>query len=128
MSDFRSPLFNARNHGAAGSGTGAFLWERLTALALIPLGVVLLCKILGATSGGLTLLQAQQWVASPVNGGLIILFFTIAMINTYLCARVVVEDYLHVPSIKFAALLGLTAATVIGGLVVFIATLYTMFI
>lgn len=128
MSDFRSPLSVARNHGSAGSGTGAFLWERLTALALIPLGLILLCRILGATTDGLTLLQAQEWIAAPVNGSLIILFFTIAMINTYLCARVVIEDYVHVPGIKFLALLGLMAATVIGGLVVFIATLYTMFI
>ncbi len=127
MAQFRSARSLARGHGAAGAGTGAFLWERLTAAALIALGAVLLVQLLCLSAGGVTLEEARAWLAAPFTGSLVLLFFVIAMINAYLCSRVLIEDYIHVPAQSLLALIGLVVLTVGLGATAVVAVLRVMF-
>lgn len=127
MSQFRSPLALARNHGASGTGSGAFLWERLTSIVLIPLGLVLFFQLLAMGDHGITLPMARDWLQSPVNASLLVAFYLLTMVNGYLCSRKLLEDYLHVPGLKLAALLGLTAMVWLLGAVVVVAVFYVTF-
>ena len=127
MTRFRSPRALARNHGAAGIGTGGFFWERLTTAALIPLGAVLLLALLGMSESGLTLAEARGWLGHPVNAAIMIVFFTLAMINAYLCSRTLIEDYLHQPALNLLALIGLMVVTVVLGVTAVMAVLSTLF-
>lgn len=127
MSRFRSPLAIARNHGASGTGSGAFLWERLTTLLSIPLGLVLLFQLFNRVDQGMSLTLARDWLGSPLNGALLAAFYLIAMVNGYLCSRKMLEDYLHTTGIKLVALLGLTVGTWMMGLVVLVSIFYITF-
>jgi succinate dehydrogenase / fumarate reductase membrane anchor subunit len=127
MTQFRSARSLAHGHGAARAGTGAFFWERLTAAALIVLGAALMVQLLCLSAGGATLEEARAWLAMPFTGGLVLLFFVIAMINAYLCSRVLIEDYVHVPALNLLALVGLLVLTVGLGAVALVSVLRVMF-
>ena len=126
-SRYRSPRAIARGHGAAHTGTGAFLWERLTAAALLPLGAWLLVELVCLSAGGMDLAAARAWLGQPLRAGLVLAFFLIAMANAYLCCRVLIEDYVHRPAHSLLALAGLLVYTVGLGFVVTLAVLYTLF-
>lgn len=127
MSQFRSPRALARGYGASGAGTGAFFWERLTAAALIVLGAVLLVHFVCLSTGGVALDEARAWLATPATGGLMLVFFLIALINAYLCSRVLIEDYIHVPAHSLLALIGLLVLVVGLGALAAVSVLRVMF-
>jgi succinate dehydrogenase / fumarate reductase membrane anchor subunit len=127
MTQFRSARSLAHGHGAARAGTGAVFWERLTAAALIVLGAGLLVQLLCLSAGGVTLEETRVWLAAPFTGGLVLLFFVIAMINAYLCSRVLIEDYVHTPALNLLALVGLLVLTVGLGAVAVVSVLRVMF-
>ncbi len=127
MAQFRSPRALARGYGAAGAGTGAFFWERLTAAASIMLGAVLLAQFVCLSAGGVTLDEARAWLAAPATGGLMLAFFLIAMLNAYLCSRVLIEDYIHVPAQSLLALIGLLVVVAGLGSVAAVSVLRVMF-
>lgn len=127
MTQFRSARSLVRDHGPSGLGTGAFLWERLTALALIPMGMVLLLQIIGMSGDGIALEEARAWLGSPLNGPLVVLFFAVAMLHAYLGSRVLLEDYVHTPGLKLLTITGLTFGTVLLALVATMAVLHVLF-
>ena len=127
MVQFRSPRALARGHGAAGSGTGAFFWERMTAAALVVLGAVLLVQLLCLSVGGVSLHEAHAWLATPTSGSLVLVFFLLAMVNAYLCSRVVIEDYLHKAAHSLLALVGLLVLVVGLGALAAVSVLRVMF-
>ncbi|WP_448508212.1 succinate dehydrogenase, hydrophobic membrane anchor protein [Immundisolibacter sp.] len=127
MTQFRSPRALARGYGASGAGTSAFFWERLTAATLIVLGAVLLAQFVCLSAGGVSLDEVRAWLATPATGGLMLVFFLIAMINAYLCSRVLIEDYIHVPAQSLLALIGLLVVVVGLGSVAAVSVLRVMF-
>jgi succinate dehydrogenase / fumarate reductase, membrane anchor subunit len=127
MAQFRSPRALARGHGAAGSGTSAFFWERMTAAALVVLGAALLVQLLCLSAGGVSLQEARAWLAAPTSGSLVLVFFLLAMVNAYLCSRVVIEDYLHTVAHSLVALVGLLVLVVGLGALATVSVLRVMF-
>ncbi|RLA09713.1 MAG: succinate dehydrogenase, hydrophobic membrane anchor protein [Gammaproteobacteria bacterium] len=111
MSQFRSAMASARNHGAAGTGTGEFIRERFTALALIVLGLVLGAKLVCLSAGGIDLMAARAWLGDPVNGGLMLAFFLFGMNHAFIASKVLLEDYVHIPGLKLFLITGLAALT-----------------
>jgi succinate dehydrogenase / fumarate reductase, membrane anchor subunit len=97
-SDRTSPLAAARGLGSAGHGVGHWWAQRLTALALIPLGLwfvsALVC-LAGADHAAIA-----GWMAEPISLVGLILFVLAIVYHAVLGVQVVIEDYVHAKSVK----------------------------
>lgn len=93
MSDLRNPLQRARGLGSAKAGAGHWWMQRVTAVALVALGiwfVVMLLSLLHADYA-----TAHAALARPWNAVLMIAFTTAMFWHAQLGLQVVVEDYVH---------------------------------
>ncbi len=91
--DTRNPMKHARNWGSAHAGVGHWWVQRLTAAALIVLGlwfVITVISLLGSDYAG-----ARRMLAEPWNVVLMILFVCTAFWHAQLGLQVVIEDYVH---------------------------------
>lgn len=100
---YRTALGRARGLGSAKSGVGAFIDERVTSVALVPL-------VLWAVWSGITLARdgyvgARAWLASPINAVLVVLLVVAGFHHMRIGMRVIVEDYIHKTSTKTLLLL-----------------------
>jgi succinate dehydrogenase / fumarate reductase membrane anchor subunit len=100
---FRTPLSRARGLGSAHHGVSGFLVERTTSIALVPLclwAVYAAIKVapLGYESAVLMLRQ-------PVNAILSLLLISVSFLHMREGLKVVIEDYVHTPAARIAALL-----------------------
>ncbi len=71
MSRYRTPLKNVRGLGAAKTGTGHFVIQRLTATALVPLSVwflIFLLSLVGADHAAASAAVAKPWNAILLVG------------------------------------------------------------
>ena len=104
--DLRTPRAKVRGLGSAKDGTSHFIAQRVTALALVPLGLALIAAIVSQL--GADHESFKSFIGNPlVAVGFLLLIFT----GTYhmrLGMQVVIEDYVHSESLKFLALLGST--------------------
>lgn len=119
MTSYRTPMSRAKGLGAAKHGVGHWIAERVSAVALVPL-------VLWAVFAGIRLAAtdydgAIAWVrSSPVNPVLLTLMIAIGFWHMQAGVRVIIEDYLHKPSTKVAALLlNLFVCTLMGALAIF---------
>lgn len=106
MTDFRTPLARARGLGAAKSGVGHFIGQRVSAIALVLLIPVFLWSIVALPSGGYE--AAQAWLGSPLGALVMLLTLTAAFYHMRLGLQVVVEDYIHKPATKHVLLIANT--------------------
>lgn len=91
--DLRNPLKRARGLGSAKEGTGHFIVQRVTAIALVFLSlyvVYLLLSLVGADYAGV-----RATVASPFNAVLLVAFLIASFWHAKLGLQVVFEDYVH---------------------------------
>ena len=89
----RTPLARVRGLGAARSGTGHFWWQRVTAVANIPLTiafVVIVVSLLGRNQA-----VAQQILGTPLVAIVMLLFVVSVTYHMRLGMQVVIEDYIH---------------------------------
>jgi len=89
------------------SGAGEHWWmQRLTAVALVPLGLWLPVGL--ALLPGFLYATAMQWAQRPVTS--ILLIFTVLTIgyHSYLGMQVIIEDYVHGKALKLVAIIGST--------------------
>ncbi|HEY0197972.1 MAG TPA: succinate dehydrogenase, hydrophobic membrane anchor protein [Rhodanobacter sp.] len=114
--DLRHPTKVARGLGSAHYGVGHWWTQRVTAVALIALGiwfVLLVISLLHADYAA-----ARAAVARPWNAVLLIAFVLTMFWHAVLGLQVVIEDYVHVRwkevvlmlAIKFLAVLGALAS------------------
>ena len=92
-SDLRTPLARVRGLGSARAGTGHFWWQRLTAVANVPLTiafVVILVSLLGRNQAA-----AQQILGTPLVAIIMLLFIGSITYHMRLGMQVVIEDYIH---------------------------------
>jgi succinate dehydrogenase / fumarate reductase, membrane anchor subunit len=88
----RTPLGRALGLGAAGSGTGHWWQQRITAVALALLGAWLVIGLLATGAGDRV--AVSGWLARPVNAGLMVVLVLTAAWHSQLGMRVIVEDYI----------------------------------
>lgn len=93
--EFRTPLKLARGLGSAKDGTGHFLWQRVTAIALVLAGAWLLGLVLSL--GIADYERARMIVADPLNASVLVAFLIAAFWHAKLGLQVVIEDYVHTP-------------------------------
>ena len=110
--NLRNPLKQARGLGSAQSGVGHWWTQRLTAAALVLLGLWFLATVLCLLHADYATARAE--VAKPWNALLLIAFSITAFWHAVLGLQVVIEDYVHtrwkavvsLVVIKFLAVLG----------------------
>ena len=104
-----SVLRRVRHLGSARDGLGEWRLQRLTALALIPLGLYFTASLLRLA--GSDRLTAAEWLSSPVPALLIILFLLAGLAHMLIGLRSVFLDYVHTRARLLAAGLLARAAT-----------------
>jgi len=107
-------LRRVRQHGSARDGLREWRLQRLTALALIPLGLCFAASILWLAKSDQA--TAAAWLASPVSALLVILFVLAGLVHALIGIRSVFLDYVHTRARLLAAeLLVRAAAAILAG-------------
>lgn len=115
VKDRRDPLKVARGLGSAKSGVDHWWIQRVTAVALVLLGVWFVVTVLCLLNADYA--TARDTVAKPWNALLLIAFVITMFWHAVLGLQVVVEDYVHarwkevvvLVAIRFLAVLGVLA-------------------
>jgi len=118
--EFRTPLARARGLGSAKSGTGHFWWQRVTAVALVPLVAWLIGTMVSLVGADLATVQAA--IARPWNAILFALFAIAMFWHARLGMQVVIEDYVHTRWLEVALQLVVIFVCALGAL----ASLYAI--
>jgi succinate dehydrogenase / fumarate reductase membrane anchor subunit len=99
----RTPIGRVRGHGSARSGTDHFWHQRVTAIAnlfLITAFVVILVSLLGRSHA-----TVIQTLASPFVAIVMLLMVGSVTYHMKIGMQVVIEDYVHDETWKFAAII-----------------------
>lgn len=111
MTNSNSPLTTklgrVRGLGSAGHGTGHYLLQRVTAIAMVPLSLWFVSALLRLLHTSNVVVIAQ-WLSSPINAVLLVSFLIAMFIHAKLGVQVVIEDYIKCPVAKYSLLLANT--------------------
>ena len=99
----RSPLGRVLGLGSAKDGTDHWLAQRVSAIALVLLGLwfVVSLAVLGTVKYG----NVIAFLGKPLNGVLMALLCVTLAYHSYLGVQVVIEDYVHTKGIKMISLI-----------------------
>jgi succinate dehydrogenase / fumarate reductase, membrane anchor subunit len=98
--EFRTPLARVSGLGSAKDGTGHWWYQRLTAVALVPL--VLAFSMIVLRLAGRDHAAATAALRNPVAVGIGALLVAVGFWHLQLGARVIIEDYVHREGAKIA--------------------------
>ena len=98
----KTPLGSVLGLGAAGGGAHHWWVQRVSAVALVPLGAWLAVALLALPDMGYA--TVRGWLAAPQNGLLMALLVLTAAYHSALGVTVVIEDYVPNPTRKVIAL------------------------
>ena len=99
----RSPLSHVLRHGSAKEGTDHWWTQRLTAIALLILGVWFLVSFAQLESYSQP--ELHSWVASPFNALMLLLLSITLSWHSMLGIQIIIEDYVHGPGIKVVSII-----------------------
>ena len=98
----RNPVGRVMGYGSARSGLSTWMRERLTGLALVPLG---LWFVFAAVSiSGSTYEETRVWLGTPWNTTLMLLTVVLSFWHAKMGVQVILEDYVHHEMVKTLAL------------------------
>lgn len=100
---FKSPLNQVFGLGSAKGGTSHWWHQRLTAVALIPLGLWFALALARLDLGSYQ--DLVMWIRQPLTAVLLSLTVSCLVYHSWLGIQVVVEDYVSGKSAKLVALL-----------------------
>ncbi len=103
MASLRTPLGRVRGRGSAKHGVGAYIAQRVSAVALVLL-------VLWAINAALSLARMNYastvgWLHSPWHATPVILLIAIAFFHMHIGMREIVVDYIAKPGTRNALLL-----------------------
>lgn len=101
--NYKTPLARVIGLGSAKDGSGHWWWQRLTALALVPLTLWFTFSI--ATLTNECFVDIRVWIESPITSTLLIAFVLFLFYHAQLGVQVVVEDYVHNEGMKISMIL-----------------------
>ncbi len=99
----KTPLGRALGLGSAREGTDHWWAQRVSAVALVLLGCWFALSLV--TLGGMSYEHVHTYVADPLNSVLLSLLCAALAYHSYLGVAVIIEDYVHLPLAKVAALI-----------------------
>lgn len=107
----RTPLGRVLGLGSAKDGTEHFWMQRLSAVAMLPLGLwfVFGLAVLGG-GGSLDYQTVGAWLASPVRSVAAALLVGTLAYHSQLGLQVVIEDYVHHEGLKLVSLVAVKLA------------------
>ncbi len=121
----QTDLARVRGLGSAKEGTGHWWAQRLTAVALVPLGIWF---VFAAVSlAGANLGEFRAWLTAPYNLILMVLLVGVLFHHMQLGMQVVFEDYIHNERSKTVVLILNKFVAVILGVSCIIALLRVAF-
>lgn len=100
---YRTALGRARGLGSAKHGVGHYIQQRVSAIALVPLGLWGLYS--GLTISRLGFDGALAWLHAPLNAILAVLLAVAAGVHMRIGMTEIVEDYIHKSGTKSALLI-----------------------
>jgi succinate dehydrogenase / fumarate reductase membrane anchor subunit len=100
----RTPLGRVRAHGASGEGTGHFIGQRVSAIALLMLASWFVISVSLSMSSP-NFVSAIDFLSTPFNAVGVILLVVTALYHMRLGMQVIIEDYILKPSTKAILLL-----------------------
>jgi succinate dehydrogenase / fumarate reductase, membrane anchor subunit len=117
-------LRRVRHLGSAHSGLGEWRIQRLSALALIPLGLCAVVSLVLHVRSGRT--AAAAWLGSPLVALLVLLLIAAATAHTVVGLRSVLRDYVHTRWLLVASdlLVRAAAALLLGASLLAVLTLF----
>ena len=98
---FRTPMKIASGLGSARSGSHHFMVQRITAVALIALGLWIVWIALEMLH--MDYASARALIGKPWNAVLMITFLITSFWHAQLGLQVVIEDYVHAKGVELAA-------------------------
>ena len=107
----RSPLGRVRGLGSAKEGTKHWWYQRLTAIALVPLSLWFAVSVLTYASADYA--TAVAWMSSPLITSLFALLIVALFYHAQLGLQVVIEDYVHLEWLKIASLIVMKFACIV---------------
>ena len=118
-----TPLGRARGLGAAHDGVGHWKAQRLTAISNAMLVLWFVFSAMALAGAGYD--EVHAWLASPLPATLMILLIVSVFYHAPLGLQVTIEDYVHHPGVRIAALIltrlvvaGLAVACIVAVLIV----------
>ena len=107
------PRFNnkVRDYGSAKEGVHHWWMQRVSSVALIPLGLWTAYSLL--TLQNFFHETVRKWMAEPINATLMIVTIIIVYYHLALGVRVILEDYIHTDWLKFASIISLNITSFI---------------
>jgi succinate dehydrogenase / fumarate reductase, membrane anchor subunit len=121
----RSPLRRVTGLGSAKSGAGHWYAQRVTAVALVLLGLWFVLSL--ATLGGASHERMVGWLSSPLASALAVLLVLTAAYHALLGVQVVIEDYVADKGTRTGVLLAVKFALVVAAVIGVLAVLRIAF-
>ncbi len=112
--NFRTPLKTARGLGSSKQGLHHWIFQRVTAVALVFLASWFLIFVVGLV--GADYVTATAAVARPCNAIALIAFLIAALWHAQLGVQVVLEDYVHAPLLAVLSQLAVRFVCVLAAL------------
>ena len=117
----RSDLAHARGLGATGKGTEHWYWERLTALAMVPLVVWFAVSLLSGVAADTA--SMAEWLGRPGNLTLMILMIVFFFWHTQIAFGVVIADYVHHEAPKIGMMIAVKLGCIVFGIFAAVAAI-----
>ena len=117
----QSPLGRVRGLGSAKEGSGSWMAERLTALALIPLTLWFVAVLISGLDADYAAMRA--WMAGPGNLTLMVLLLGIAFWHMALALTVILEDYVHNKPVEMACVIAVKLGSLLLGVFSIVAVI-----
>lgn len=122
--NLRHPLKVARGLGSSKSGTGHFIVQRVSAIALVFLTLYVVGLVISLIGADFAIVRER--VGHPVNATLLIAFLVANFWHAKLGLQVVVEDYVHTAGRFVALQLFIAFACILAGLASVLAVVRVM--